>query len=327
MNIVSRQFLSPVSHPGVIDYCSLVSARPCERESHGSSDRGFRPTRIYRSMRTGVAPRALPGPARARSRREQRRSDEHERRKSCGQPVRRVVDACRSFAEILVARIAVPEHAVEGIDGFVHEYPRQAKQDEPEHRRHHAVGKIFRAGFDRRSRDPGLVERLAVAPDQVRNGTTCVLDADFQGTRHSDHAVVESPERYQSAGEQSFEYPTVTVARKPFFQKYSNRGYSRDQKNRQAEAAKEALESIAAAIELSIELFNAITNKRDRVRNAFVQPRGIAAHCVDAKCDENDEGRIIGNEHTQSMYSLNDGVNGGDNLALQISESNEAGEE
>lgn len=318
MNIVSRQSLSPVSHPGVIDYFPLVSARSCERESHGPGDRGFRPTRIYRSMQTGVAPRVLPGPARAGSRREKRRGDEQERRQSCGQPVDRVVDACRGFAKILVARITVPKHAVEGINGFAHEYPGQAEQDEPEHWRHHTIGKIFRGGFDRRSRDPSLVERLRIAPDQVRNGTTCALDSGFQGTRHCYHAVVESPERYQCAGEQSFENPTVTVARKPFFQKYSNRDYHCNQKNRQAKATKEAPESIGAAIESSIELFNAITNKRDRVRNAFVQPRGIAADRVDGESDENDEGRIIGDEHTQSMYSLTDGVNGRDNLVLQM---------
>ena len=88
--------------------------------------------------------------------------------------------------------------------------------------------------------------------------------------------------------------------------------------NRQAKAAKEALESIGAAIKSSIERFNALTNKRDRVRNAFVQPRGIAADCVDDESDENNEWRIIGGEHTQSMSSLKDEVNGRDNLVLQV---------
>ncbi len=318
MNIVSRQSLSPVSHPGVIDYFPLVSARSCERESHGPGDRGFRPTCVYRSVQTGVAPRASPGPARARSRREKRRGDEQERRQSCGQPVDRIVDACRGFAEILVARIAVPKHAVESIDGFVHENPRQTKQNKPERWRYDAIGKIFRSGFDRRARDPSLVEHLAVSPDKVGNSTACVLDTGIQGTRHCYHAVVKSPERYQCAGEQSFENPTVTVARKPIFQNYSNRDCHRNQKNRQAKATKETPESIGAAIESSIELFNAITNKRDRVRNTFVQPRGIAADRVDDESDENNKWRIIGGDHTQSMSSLKDEVNGRDNLVLLL---------
>src|SRR3546814_4911296 len=61
--------------------------------------------------------------------------------------VGRVVEPRRHLAESLEARVAVADHAVEGVHRLVGEKARQAEQQEPEHRRHEAVGKVLGGGL------------------------------------------------------------------------------------------------------------------------------------------------------------------------------------
>jgi len=67
-----------------------------------------------------------------------------------------------------VPRRAVPDHAVGGIDRLVGGGAGEAGDRHPQGRRHHAVGEILRQAFDRGPRHAGLIERLRVAPHDVR---------------------------------------------------------------------------------------------------------------------------------------------------------------
>ena len=62
------------------------------------------------------------------------------------------------------------DHGVGGIDGLVGDQSRQAEQRQPEYRRHHAVGEILGAGFDRRAAHTGLVKLIRIAADDHGNG-------------------------------------------------------------------------------------------------------------------------------------------------------------
>ena len=58
----------------------------------------------------------------------------------------------------------MPDHGVGGVDGFVDDQPRQPQQRQPEHRRHHPIGKILGAGFDRCPAHAGLIEQIRITP-------------------------------------------------------------------------------------------------------------------------------------------------------------------
>ncbi len=70
----------------------------------------------------------------------------------------------------MVARAAVADHGVGGIDGLVGDQARQSEQRQPEYRRHHAVGEILGAGFDGRAAHTGLVKLIRIPADDHGNG-------------------------------------------------------------------------------------------------------------------------------------------------------------
>ena len=75
--------------------------------------------------------------------------------------VDQIVEARRRPAEIFVARGAVADHGVGGVDRLVGEEARQAEQQEPEGRRDDAVGEILRRRLDRGARRCAASSRLA----------------------------------------------------------------------------------------------------------------------------------------------------------------------
>ena len=52
----------------------------------------------------------------------------------------------------------MPDHGVGGVDGLVGNQSRQPQQRQPEHRRHHPIGEILRAGFDRGAAHAGFIQ-------------------------------------------------------------------------------------------------------------------------------------------------------------------------
>ena len=90
-----------------------------------------------------------------------------------GEPRRRqvdeIVEARGGEAEGFVARRAVTDHAVGGVDRLVGGAAGEPGERHPKRRGDDAVGKILGQAFDGRTRDAGLIQRLGIAPDDLRN--------------------------------------------------------------------------------------------------------------------------------------------------------------
>ena len=69
-----------------------------------------------------------------------------------------------------VARRAVADHAVGGVDRLVGGDARQSEHAAPDRRRHHRVGEILRQALHRRAHHASLIEALRIAADNVRDG-------------------------------------------------------------------------------------------------------------------------------------------------------------
>ena len=86
-----------------------------------------------------------------------------------GRQVHEVVEPGRGPAERLVARGAMADHAVGGVDRLVERAARQPADADPEGRRDDPVGEVLRQALDGGAADPGLVQGLRVAPDDHRH--------------------------------------------------------------------------------------------------------------------------------------------------------------
>ena len=127
-----------------------------------------------------------------------------QRREARRWPVHAIVEPCGGPAEGEVAGRAVADHAVGRVDRFVDEAARQARERDPERRRHDAVGEVLREAFDRRARDAGHVERGRVPTDDHRDGGARVREPP-EGERVGDgpHMRVETSLRQTARGEQA----------------------------------------------------------------------------------------------------------------------------
>ena len=80
-----------------------------------------------------------------------------------------VVDAGAGPAEAVVARTAVADHRVEGVDGPVADQPGDTERRAPEQGSDDGVGGVLRERFHHRTAHPTGVEAAWVATDQVRH--------------------------------------------------------------------------------------------------------------------------------------------------------------
>ena len=129
-----------------------VAARPAEREAERAGERGLRPAGVRRFVLWRVAPgrdgsRAGVAAGKRRGRHDQQRG------KPRRNEVQEIVEAGGRPAEGLVARRAVADHGIGGVDELVDQEAGQAEEQIPEGRRHNAVGKILGGRFDRGARD------------------------------------------------------------------------------------------------------------------------------------------------------------------------------
>ncbi len=85
-----------------------------------------------------------------------------------GDKVEEVVEAGAGPAEMQVALVPVPDHAVQGVDGLVGKEARQACDQEPEGRRHHPIGQVLGQQLDRRPAHGCLVQPLRVPAHDPR---------------------------------------------------------------------------------------------------------------------------------------------------------------
>jgi len=86
-------------------------------------------------------------------------------RQSRRHQVDEIVEPRRCPAKRPVAFGTMPDHGVGGVDGLVGHQSGQPQQRQPEHRRHHPIGKILGAGFDCGPAHAGFIELLGIAPD------------------------------------------------------------------------------------------------------------------------------------------------------------------
>ena len=158
---------SPIMASSTVD--AAIDARPGEREAERAGHGGFGIAGIGRAVTPGVADDRAPGARAAAARLD---SAAAATTSSADEPRRRQVDEIveprGGPAEGLVARRAMADHAVGGVDRLVDGGAGQARERHPEHRRHDAVGEILGQALDRGARHAGLVERLGIAADDLR---------------------------------------------------------------------------------------------------------------------------------------------------------------
>ena len=179
-----------------------VAARSGQRHAQRAGHRTFRPAGIRRTMFCGIA---FYHPQRRadRSPGDRRRDREQQGRQSRRHQIDEIVKPRRGPAKRGVALAAMPDHGVGGVDCLVGDQSRQPQQRQPEHRRHHAVGKILGAGFDRRPADAGFVQLFGIAPDDPGHGLLCAGEAAFGECRtHPGDMLIEASLRDENRGDQ-----------------------------------------------------------------------------------------------------------------------------
>ena len=154
----------------------MIDARAGEPEAKRAGHGSLGPSGIGRAMSVGVSPHRLNGAVEIGIVMKQGGDREQEGGKARGRNVHRIVDLRRGKAERLVARRAVADHAVGGVDRLVGHHARQAENRAPHDRRHHGVGEILGEALDGGARHACLVERARVAADDLGNGFTPCFD-------------------------------------------------------------------------------------------------------------------------------------------------------
>ncbi len=103
----------------------------------------------------------------------------------------------------LVALAAVADHGVGGVDGLVGDQSRQPQQRQPERRRHHPIGEILGAGFDRRPAYAGFIQLFRVTSDDHGNGFPGIGEAALDERQtHAGDVLIEASLRDENRSDQ-----------------------------------------------------------------------------------------------------------------------------
>ena len=162
--------------PRVFDHRVAVAPRTSERGAKGAGHRRLGPTGVGRAMLARVAHYASHRLDGLRMGGEYRGERDDRGGQACRQEIDGVVEPSRGGAECAIARRAVPDHTVEGVDHLVGDDSRQTEQYVPEHRRDDAVGKVFGAALDCAPGDAVLIESFRVAADDARNRSAALCE-------------------------------------------------------------------------------------------------------------------------------------------------------
>ncbi len=152
----------------------------------------------------GIAPDRAPGFGRRSARADASGGGDQQR----GQPRRRQVDQIvkprGGPAESRVARRAVADHAVGGVDRLVDRGAGQTRDGHPEGRRDDAIGEIFRQALDRRPRHARLVKSGGIAADDMGYCFAAGDDAaPFESGGDARDMLIKTSLREQRAGKDS----------------------------------------------------------------------------------------------------------------------------
>jgi len=202
-NVLRTRLAAAIAHRCVVDRDTAVDTGTGERKPERAGHRRFRPAGVRRAVVACVAPHRCP---RIRCRRivaDGRGQNDQQRRQPRRRQVDQIVESCGGKPEVAVTRRAMADHAVGGVDRLVGRATGQAADRQPEHRRDDSVGEILREAFDRRPRDAGLVERVGIAPDDLRHRLAAAGEAFlFERRRDALDMVVEATLGNQRAGDE-----------------------------------------------------------------------------------------------------------------------------
>ena len=143
-------------------------------------------------MLVGIASNRSPGRSRFAVGQGPGSGNRQERSNAGGDPIGKVVQPSRCPSEVPVPVGAVPDHAIGGVQHLVGEQPRQAADQKPQGRCHHAVGKVLSRAFDRCPAHAFLVQGTRIATDNRRHCTARTGQPVRQkGIGNGRHVVVE----------------------------------------------------------------------------------------------------------------------------------------
>ena len=239
------------------------------------------------------------GAARARARDGEGGAREEGRREPGRDPARRVVRPRRRSSEPQVARVAVADHAVEGVERLVGEEPRQAEEHVPEERRDHPVREVLGERFDGCAGDAGAVEARRVAPDDVGDRRPPLGEAGIEAPRHLAHVVAKAPVRDEDARRRRFDDRARGGGGggREGVDERARAGRREDrQGDHQAPADGPVRVGRRGVVEPRLERLDPLAEHRDGVRNAPVEGGRVADHRVDR---EGRQGEGEGVEHGQ----------------------------
>ena len=141
------------------------------------------------------------------------RGSDQKRRKARGHVAHHVVEPRGRPSEFAVPFVPVPDHAVGGVHELVREQSRQAQQQEPESRGHHAVGKALRSAFDCGPPDSGGVKLPHIPADNPSDCGPAFRQAVSQPVRNRPDMVDEALLAEDRGSNEDFEQPHIRDGR------------------------------------------------------------------------------------------------------------------
>jgi len=288
-DVAGVEFGATVAHPGVVDGLVAVASRAGEGEVERAGNCGFLPAGIRRSVLPGVARHHPRGASAVRAGQQPGRGHEVQAREAGGQPVHRIVEPCRRGAEVSVALGAMPDHAVQSVDGLVGDEPRQAGQSVPEQRRHHPVGEVLGHRFDRAARDARLVQTRRVAADDVAHRLPARVEAPVEPVGHREGMIVEPAKGDQRAGDHSFQHPAMGPARnQETLDGPAGRDAGSDHHRHRRGATEPAEPAGRRPVQPTFRQFDELAEPHHRMRYPPIEPRGITHSGIDEQRRQHD---------------------------------------
>src|SRR3984957_3328077 len=92
------------------------------------------------------------------------------------------------------------DHAISGVDRLIKRAADEAAESSPQDPSDDAVGEILRQALDRRARDASLVQRVGIAPDDLPDCSTALLEAGVESIGDCAYMGGEAALRRQACG-------------------------------------------------------------------------------------------------------------------------------
>ncbi len=292
---VGRGRLGPaVSKPRVVDNDLAVMTWPEQGEVERASNGRFRPATIGRAVAGMVTPHDPPGHRGCSVGYERCSGDDQHAGNAGGDQVDQIVKTGRSPAEGAIAIIAVPDHAVEGVDHLVGEQSRQSGGQIGKRRSDDTIAEVFGQRFYSGAGDRIFVETLRVAADDVSDR---IASAGKPGRLKADcdpsDMVIEAPLGNQYRDEDAFQDPAEAKAPEKHADRGTEGGSTRNQDDECDDAPQLAIGVVAVlAVEPDIEEGYGSACEHDRMGHVREQPGHFTQDRIDDKGQDQDEDAI-----------------------------------